>query len=145
MKEAKIRASHQLIMEVEAQTQASRPPVVRSPESLRQRQRDRLSPKGRFATLNTISTTIKEVERQPNNNVLLLSAPKPRVTGKRSPVQQKKLMQESSHNGNDAYRRVKKEVEDEKGSITPDGGSAGREGRQFTVAKVGNGGKIYLR
>jgi hypothetical protein len=29
--------------------------------------------------------------------------------------------------------------------ITPDGGSAGREGRQFTVANVGNNGRIYLR
>ncbi|KAF4948673.1 hypothetical protein FSARC_13680 [Fusarium sarcochroum] len=29
--------------------------------------------------------------------------------------------------------------------ITPDGGSAGREGRQFAVANVGNNGRIYLR
>lgn len=145
MKEAKIRANNKLIMEVEAQTQASRSPVARSPESLRQRQRDRLSPRGRFATLNTISTTISEVEKQQNNIVPSLSAPKPRVTGKKNPNQQKKLMQESSRNDNNVYRRVKKEVEDEKGSVTPDGGSAGREGRQFTVAKVGNGGKIYLR
>ncbi|KAJ2899442.1 Guanine nucleotide exchange factor LTE1 [Zalerion maritima] len=34
---------------------------------------------------------------------------------------------------------------DEKWEITPDGGSAGREGRQFAVANVGNNGKIYLR
>ncbi|KAF7938936.1 uncharacterized protein EAE98_001273 [Botrytis deweyae] len=145
MKEAKIRANNKLIMEVEAQTQASRPPVARSPESLRQRQRDRLSPRGRFATPNNISTTITEVERQKNIGVPSLSAPKPRTTGKRSPNQQEKLMQESSRNDNNVYRRVKREIEDEKGSITPDGGSAGREGRQFTVAKVGNGGKIYLR
>lgn len=38
-----------------------------------------------------------------------------------------------------------KEVNDVKWDITPDGGSAGREGRQFTVANVGNNGKIYLR
>ncbi|KAF7888173.1 uncharacterized protein EAF02_002714 [Botrytis sinoallii] len=132
-------------MEVEAQTQASRPPVARSPESLRQRQRDRLSPRGRCATPNNKSTTITEVERQKNIGVPSLSAPKPRTTGKRSPNQQEKLMQESSRNDNNVYRRVKREIEDEKGSITPDGGSAGREGRQFTVAKVGNGGKIYLR
>ncbi|KAI0136873.1 RasGEF domain-containing protein [Xylariales sp. AK1849] len=41
--------------------------------------------------------------------------------------------------------KAKKEVEGEKWDITPDGGSAGREGRQFTVANVGNNGKIYLR
>lgn len=145
MKEAKIRANDKLIMEVEAQAQASRPPVVRSSESLRQRQRDRLSPRGRFATPNNLSTTTTEVERQPNNKVPSLSFSKPRITGKRSLNQQKKLMQESSRNDNNAYRRVKREVEDGKGSVTPDGGSAGREGRQFTVAKVGNGGKIYLR
>lgn len=34
---------------------------------------------------------------------------------------------------------------DKKWDITPDGGSAGREGRQFTVANVGNNGRIYLR
>ena len=32
-----------------------------------------------------------------------------------------------------------------KWDITPDGGSAGREGRQFAVANVGNNGRIYLR
>lgn len=32
-----------------------------------------------------------------------------------------------------------------KWEVAPDGGSAGREGRQFTVANVGNNGKIYLR
>ncbi|KAI9648221.1 Guanine nucleotide exchange factor lte1 [Ciborinia camelliae] len=132
-------------MEAEAQTQALCPPVVRSSEGLRQRQRDRLSPRGRFATLNTIPTTITQVERQQNYKVPSLSAPKPRVTGKRSPNKQKNLMQESSRNDNNVFRRVKREAEDVKGSITPDGGSAGREGRQFTVAKVGNGGKIYLR
>lgn len=31
------------------------------------------------------------------------------------------------------------------GNITPDGGSGGREGRQFTVGNVGNNGIIYLR
>ncbi|KAH9996991.1 ras GEF [Xylariaceae sp. FL0662B] len=30
-------------------------------------------------------------------------------------------------------------------NITPDGGSAGREGRHFTVANVGSNGQIYLR
>ncbi|KAK7432329.1 Guanine nucleotide exchange factor lte1 [Neonectria magnoliae] len=32
-----------------------------------------------------------------------------------------------------------------KNDITPDGGSAGREGRQFAVSNVGNNGRIYLR
>ncbi|KAK4223185.1 guanine nucleotide exchange factor LTE1 [Podospora fimiseda] len=46
-----------------------------------------------------------------------------------------------------AVRRAKKGSHDDadKWDITPDGGSAGREGRQFAVANVGNNGRIYLR
>jgi hypothetical protein len=33
----------------------------------------------------------------------------------------------------------------DKPDIAADGGSAGREGRQFTVSNVGNNGRIYLR
>ncbi|KAI0182082.1 ras GEF [Hypoxylon sp. FL1284] len=40
---------------------------------------------------------------------------------------------------------AKREADGEKWNITPDGGSAGREGRHFTVANVGNNGQIYLR
>ncbi|KAH7039997.1 uncharacterized protein B0I36DRAFT_4346 [Microdochium trichocladiopsis] len=39
----------------------------------------------------------------------------------------------------------KKDGDGEKNSIVPDGGSAGREGRKFTVANVGNNGRIFLR
>jgi len=35
--------------------------------------------------------------------------------------------------------------EEDKWELTPDGGSAGREGRNFAVANVGNNGRIYLR
>ncbi|KAJ5010988.1 putative guanine nucleotide exchange factor lte1 protein [Colletotrichum sp. SAR 10_99] len=41
--------------------------------------------------------------------------------------------------------RADSSADDNKFDITPDGGSAGREGRQFTVANVGNNGRIYLR
>lgn len=41
--------------------------------------------------------------------------------------------------------RGKRDAEGEKWDVAPDGGSAGREGRQFTVANVGNNGRIYLR
>ena len=34
---------------------------------------------------------------------------------------------------------------DDKWDVTPDGGSAGREGRHFAVVNVGNNGKIFLR
>ncbi|KAJ0340522.1 hypothetical protein COL922a_003331 [Colletotrichum nupharicola] len=41
--------------------------------------------------------------------------------------------------------RADSSADDNKFDITPNGGSAGREGRQFTVANVGNNGRIYLR
>ena len=39
----------------------------------------------------------------------------------------------------------KKDGENERWEMAPDGSSAGREGRHFTVANVGNNGRIYLR
>lgn len=130
-------------MEVEAQTHASHSPVARSPESLRQRQRDRMSPRGRFAKVNT-STTISKLENPPKYGITL-AVSKPKVTGKRVPTSQKRQMQEGARKDNGFYRRAQEDSEDVKSGITPDGGSAGREGRQFTVAKVGNNGRIYLR
>ncbi|KAI1630792.1 hypothetical protein F4809DRAFT_236676 [Biscogniauxia mediterranea] len=41
--------------------------------------------------------------------------------------------------------KLAKDTDGETPNITPDGGSAGREGRHFTVANVGNNGQIYLR
>lgn len=41
--------------------------------------------------------------------------------------------------------RARTASETERWDITPDGGSAGREGRQFAVSNVGNNGRIYLR
>ncbi|OTB04863.1 hypothetical protein M426DRAFT_57914 [Hypoxylon sp. CI-4A] len=41
--------------------------------------------------------------------------------------------------------KTKGETDGDKFNITPDGGSAGREGRHFTVANVGNNGQIFLR
>ncbi|RYP67786.1 hypothetical protein DL771_007047 [Monosporascus sp. 5C6A] len=45
----------------------------------------------------------------------------------------------------DVATGARKDGDSEKSSITPDGGSAGREGRKFTVANVGNNGRIFLR
>lgn len=56
------------------------------------------------------------------------------------PVTERKSQEESALNW-----RPRKDQDGEKTDITPDGGSAGREGRQFTVANVGNNGRIYLR
>lgn len=45
----------------------------------------------------------------------------------------------------DKLGRLRKGSDASKWDITPDGGSASREGRQFTVANVGHNGKIYMR
>ncbi|KAK3902577.1 hypothetical protein C8A05DRAFT_44026 [Staphylotrichum tortipilum] len=58
------------------------------------------------------------------------------------------LTERKSHDDNLAGRRARKisqDDRDDRWDITPDGGSAGREGRQFAVANVGNNGRIYLR
>lgn len=39
----------------------------------------------------------------------------------------------------------KRDEERDRWDVVPDGASAGREGRQFTVANVGNNGKLFLR
>jgi hypothetical protein len=57
----------------------------------------------------------------------------------------KKQLQEGLRKENSVNRRARRDAEDGRTDITPDGGSAGREGRQFTVANVGNNGRIYLR
>lgn len=54
------------------------------------------------------------------------------------------LTERGSHE--DKYRKFAKASQhDTTSDITPDGGSAGREGRQFAVWNVGNNGRIYLR
>ncbi|KAJ6441819.1 low temperature essential 1, lte1 [Purpureocillium lavendulum] len=44
-----------------------------------------------------------------------------------------------------ALPRAGRETEADADEVAPDGTSAGREGRQFAVANVGNNGRIYLR
>lgn len=55
------------------------------------------------------------------------------------------VMTERKSQGERSTLRTRKGSESDKWDVTPDGGSAGREGRQFAVANVGNNGRIYLR
>ena len=131
-------------MEAETPVQASQAASTHTPDSIRQRQRDRLSPRGRFAKTTGISTSVPEIGGSSNNGVT--SAARSRAAGSRSAESlMKKKLQDGLRKENSVSRRARKEAEDLKFEITPDGGSAGREGRQFTVAKVGNNGRIYLR
>ena len=133
-------------MEASAPVQTSQSTTTWTPESLRQRQRDRLSPRGRFGKSSRISTSVREIEESPKVGITLSPAPPRKAIGTRSPeLIKKRQMQEGLRKENSLNRRAKREAEDVKYDITPDGGSAGREGRQFTVANVGNNGRIYLR
>ena len=69
-----------------------------------------------------------------------------RTVGTRSPeLVRRRQGQEGSHEANPVIRKAKKSLDEEKYDLTPEGSSAGREGRHFTVANVGNNGRIYLR
>ncbi|KUJ15298.1 ras GEF [Mollisia scopiformis] len=125
---------------------APTPSSTHTPESLRQRQRDRLSPRGRFAKTSRISESVREIDPSRKNGITLSPAPKPKAIGTRSSdLMKKKQLQDGLRKENSVNRRARRDAEDMRYDVTPDGGSAGREGRQFTVAKVGNNGKIYLR
>ncbi|RYO88764.1 hypothetical protein DL766_005186 [Monosporascus sp. MC13-8B] len=66
--------------------------------------------------------------------------------GGTSPVaSSKNLVPVVERKSGDVATGGRKDGDSEKSSITPDGGSAGREGRKFTVANVGNNGRIFLR
>ena len=116
--------------------------VARNPEALRQRQRERLSPRGRFARTEQIATVVEDSTRSKRTEIKLSPAPKTRP---RMGVTQGKPGQAGWPKASGSKLREKGGQEGSKKDITPDGGSAGREGRQFTVANVGNNGKIYLR
>ncbi|PKS06999.1 hypothetical protein jhhlp_005596 [Lomentospora prolificans] len=100
-----------------------------------------LSPRGltqdaRFAKNMALAASGREpvartgrIVRQPSGSA------KPLV-----PVTERKSQEENVYTW-----RIRKEPEGEKVDIAPDGNSAGREGRQFTVANVGHNGRIYLR
>ncbi|KAK0634870.1 putative RasGEF group protein [Bombardia bombarda] len=56
------------------------------------------------------------------------------------------VSERGSREDNSPIRRaIKASQDDDKWELTPDGSSAGREGRQFAVANVGNNGRIYLK
>jgi hypothetical protein len=133
----------------EATTPKQAPSIIaRSPESLRRRQRDRLSPRGKLVKNGRISTSVQVVEGDGLARPGITLGPAPRKDNghRKADLAKKKQMQEGLRSENSVNRKAKKEVDDVvKVDLTPDGGSAGREGRQFTVANVGNNGKIYLR
>jgi hypothetical protein len=127
-------------MEVEPAMPAARQAVTQTPEGIRQRQLDRLSPRGRVAKDNPIDASLRDI---PDASPALAAA---RVTRRVSPgMSNTRWNQDGIRQERHAASRPVGAGAEVKVDITPDGGSAGREGRQFAVANVGNNGRIYLR
>ncbi|CAK7233243.1 Guanine nucleotide exchange factor lte1 [Sporothrix bragantina] len=78
---------------------------------------------------------------------LTIGRPKKRTSPTAIPKSLLPATERKSQEENKLDRLSKKDALDsgDKWEIAPDGSSAGREGRQFTVANVGNNGRIYLR
>jgi hypothetical protein len=134
-------------MEVEGLFSASQQAVTLTSEGIRQRQLDRLSPRGRFAKENRIDASLRDIPDASDVPAKPSLAPAAaRVTRRASPgTGNTRWNQDGMRQEKHAASRTMGLGGDVRVDITPDGGSAGREGRQFTVANVGNNGRIYLR
>ena len=114
-------------------TQLQRTSPRRSPvspkRSIRENRSKRISPKTTVVAGKDATTT-----RTASKSIRSTTSARPLVP----------LTERRSHEDK-LIARSKRDAEAERWEVAPDGGSAGREGRQFTVANVGNNGRIYLR
>nr|AEQ61515.2 LteA [Epichloe gansuensis] len=71
----------------------------------------------------------------------------PRTFARRTSTASKPLVPLSERRSREKIRVMTGRIETgiDNAEVVPDGSSAGRKGRQFTVANVGNNGRIYLR
>jgi hypothetical protein len=120
--------------------------LAHSPESLRRRQRDRLSPRRGFANTSRPAPIVRSVDAPPEPAKLALApAPRPKAAVNRLESAWRRPLQDGLRKESSVKRRAPGDVEDPKGDPPLDGGPAGREARHFTVSNVGNNGRIYLR
>jgi hypothetical protein len=126
---------------------ASRQAVTPTPEGIRQRQLDRLNSRSRFAKDNRIDASFRDISDAPEGPVKSSAASAAaRVIRRASPgTTNARWHQDTIRQERHVASRAVGAGGDVRVDITPDGGSAGREGRQFAVANVGNNGRIYLR
>jgi hypothetical protein len=122
-------------------------PASRQAEGIRQRQLGRLSPRDRFVKENLIDASLQDIPDALDGPVKPSPAPAvARVTRRASPgTSNMRRNQDGMRQEKHAAARAVGVGGEARVDIIPDGGSAGREGRQFTVANVGNNGRIYLR
>lgn len=117
------------------------------PEVIRQRQRGRVSPRGRPSKKHRIATAVGELRNAPSTTIRLSPPPRAKGGGQRSPdMSARPTMRGDARQENTVQSRARGMSDGEvKVDVTPDACPAGREGRQFIVANVGNNGRIYLR
>lgn len=111
--------------------------VTRPTVSLRSNPRDATMARRPPPTTRGVNdrSAVPAVSRKPSTRNVPSPKMKPLL-----PVLERKSQEEKA-----TARRIKNHSDAERSDITPDGSSAGREGRQFTVGNVGNNGRIYLR
>lgn len=133
-------------MGVETPMLASQPAITPTPESIRQRQLDRLSPRGRFAKGNRIDALIQNIQDESDTLAKASQAPAVKSARRLSPdTGNARRPQGIMRREKNAASRTAEAGGDARIDVTSDGCSASREGRQFRVANVGNNGRIYLR
>lgn len=122
--------------------EASRSNNAQSPD-LRLRQRDRMSPRRPYAQgLASASTSADPSTGK--RTAAQSSGLKTQRDRTREYLKKRQAQEDINKRGNEESQ-LDGEAANAKFTIAPDGSSGGREGRQFTVAKVGNNGKIFLR
>jgi hypothetical protein len=115
-------------------------PTIRQGRTPREQKLRRTTPK---AAGNSGSTHHDRGEgaRPSRSATVKLSSPTATQPGSLLPLTERRSQEDKP-----PYQKFTKAGHDDsKVDITPDGGSAGREGRQFAVWNVGNNGRIYLR
>ncbi len=123
----------------EASLLASRQALPPAPEGFRQRQLDCLGSRGGFAQDSRIGASVRDIQDASE-------APAAKVTPRAvQGMGNTRRHQDGKNQGKKTASQTMGAGGEVRIDITPDGGSAGREGRQFTVANVGNNGRIYLR
>lgn len=114
-------------------------------ESLRQRQLDRLAPRGVPARDTRVTAATREVQDAVSSDVKLAAPPRAKQLGRAKTGgggSRIKRLNEDTFGPQSAHNRPERLYGDD---YTVESTGAGKEGRPFTVSNVGNNGRIYLR
>lgn len=136
---------------------AAEPPLVAARPSYGMRSRPSTK-RRKVPPLRTLQTTAQGTGAQDDNSGRIPpSGDVPDAKDASPPKPPTKVMRKASTTGRPivplteqksldiTLSKGKRDGESDGWDVAPDGASAGRQGRQFTVANVGNNGKLFLR